>query len=274
MDTATPALDTPGRAAMIFRIPDQEAEARTLGVLIDFDNFSPPADAINPSAIRHRLIECIRSALESHGGASTIRVRLYGGWMDDGLLSRRGSEVASVLPALDPFPISRERSVIRGSLDLATSLLDDPTVFADTYRRRGSIPRVRLTGTPLPDGCAEARDTCPARILKQFTQSGKRLCPVAACSLTAEDAFVAHEQKMVDTLMSCDLLEMVSDPEYAGVSLVTADTDFVPPLLQAARRGRKTLHLITPMAQWSPQNVALLRARKVRVTELEPLNGR
>lgn len=244
-----------------------------LAILIDFDNLSPPADEINISALRHDLLACIRSALNTHSGASTIDVRLYGGWMDEGLLSRRGSQVAAALPQLRLFPITSARSIIRGTLNLATSLVNDSVVLEGTYRRRKSIPRLRLSGAPLPDGCIEDQESCPARILKKFTQAHGRRCPASACTLTAGDAFVSHEQKMVDTLLSCDLIELSDSDEYAAVTLVTGDTDFVPPLILAANRGTTSLQIISPIATWSPLYAHILRDKKIAVDELENIHG-
>lgn len=250
-------------------VEEPPTNSGTIGVLVDFDNFSPPAHSFNESALRHKLLECIQSALRAHGGGAVVQIRLYGGWMEGGILSRRGSEIASLLPLVDPFPITHGGLITRGSLTLATSLIGDQRIFADTYRRRGMVPRLRLKDAPLPEGCAEDMALCPARILKQFTQSATRRCPSTSCTVTAERAFLAHEQKMVDTLLSCDLFEMLDDPACRGVTLVTSDTDFVPPLISATRRGVKTLQLLLTMANWSPENQALLRESGIEVMEME-----
>lgn len=246
-------------------------EPEAVGVLIDFDNFAPPARGLNESALSHALQACLHRALEVHPNADSMEVRLYGGWMSGGLLSRRGSEVAALVSQIDPFPIVLPgKRILRGSLTLATTLWGDETVFDDTYRSRGAVPRLRLAGTPVPEGCHEDIKTCPARILKQFTQSAQKACPTHQCPVTAELAFVAHEQKMVDTMLACDLLEMASNGEYSGVSVVTADTDLTPPLLHAARRHATRLQLISPINNWSPLHARLLQKRRVNVIELEP----
>lgn len=263
-----------GKSTSTLSVQNPEAAPETVGVLIDFDNFAPPGSGLNESSLSHALQTCIRRALEVHDGVARVEVRLYGGWMSGGLLSRRGSEVAALATQIDPFPlVLPARRILRGSLTLATSLWGDETIFDDTYRSRGAVPRLRLAGTPVPEGCQEDRKTCPARILKQFTQSAKRMCPATQCPVTAELAFVAHEQKMVDTLLACDLIEMASNGQYSGISVVTADTDLMPPLLHAARRYTTRLQLISPMNNWSPYHAQLLQERRVSVSEMEPEHG-
>jgi hypothetical protein len=247
------------------------------GLLVDFDNLVPPQEPPNASQLRHRLLECLRLVFEKRDQVVYVRVRLYGGWMSNGLLSRRGSVVASILPLVDPFPFFRDDGiVIRGSLELAKGLLNVPGVsFDDTYRNRGSVPRLRLSDSPLPKDCLGALEgtSCPARILKQFTQSRTRVCPVAECAVTAQKAFIVHEQKMVDTLLSCDLLEMAGDTDYGIVSVVSADTDFVPSMLYAHEKTQTALQLQVPMAQWSSENTAILLNQGIDVVEMENLDG-
>ena len=245
-------------------------------LLIDFDNLMPPGDGQDVSPAQHRLLRCISEVLEQSPEIDFLQVRLYGGWRSGGLLSRRGSDVASILPQLDPFPSGRANgSILRGSLDLATSLIGQLGLeFDDTYRRRGSVPRLRLSGAAVPDGCSNhVADECPARILKQFTRGPGRICPVTTCAVTAAEAFVASEQKMVDTLLTCDLLELATDPSVRHIAVVSADTDFVPPLLLARRRSEAVVQLLVPMSGWSPGNTALLSEGEVTVTEMEELDG-
>lgn len=252
---------------------DEPEVAQTVGLLIDFDNFAPPAARLTDSSVNHALLECIRRALEFSPHAARVEIRLYGGWMSGGLLSRRGSEVAALIAQVDPFPLVLPgKRILRGSLTLALSLLGDVTVLDDTYRNRGAVPRLRLAGTPVPEGCREDLGACPARILKQFTQSSTKTCPAVGCLITARTAFVAHEQKMVDTLLACDLIEMASGDQYSGISVVTADTDLIPPLLHAARRYATPLQLLAPRTNWSPQYASLLQDRHVSVREMEPVH--
>ena len=91
--------------------------------------------------------------------------------------------------------------------------------------------------------------------------------------MTSASAFVAYEQKMVDTLLACDLLELCLDAATRHVTVVSADTDFVPPLVMASRKSQATLQLLVPMTDWSPGNRGLLTEHGVTVTEMEEFDG-
>jgi uncharacterized LabA/DUF88 family protein len=264
----------PERAAPTDPAPDDNA----LGaLLVDFDNFMPPARTLKPSEASHLLQATIRSMLEKSPGLATLNVRLYGGWRSSGLLSRRGSEVAGLLRSIDPFPIPiAPNRLLRGGVELAFGLIGhNSPEFEDTYRVRGSAPRIRLSESPVPSGCVSQQQySCPARILKRFTSSRGRVCPVDTCAVTSEAAFLLAEQKMVDTLLSCDLIELAHpSSQYFQVAVASGDTDFVPPLVYASRRTTALLHLITTQPNWNPGAAQILRSHNVHVSELESTDG-
>ncbi len=247
-----------------------EYRPKSAVILVDLDNVHPPGStALAGPELRHSLLTLITLACDSVPRIGVITVRLYGGWMSGGVLSRMGSEVAAAMAMADPFPLLHTNGVsVRGTVELATSLLAAPAfVLQDTYRHRGSVPRLRLSG-PIPPGCQRDPVACPARILKQFTKGPGSLCPADACGVTATSAFVAHEQKMVDTLLSCDLLAAAEDEGISAVFLVSGDTDFVPPLLYAACRDAFTarrLYLLTPSRDLPDSEAELLRRMGVAV---------
>jgi uncharacterized LabA/DUF88 family protein len=239
-------------------------------VLVDFDNLFP--SAVHESELRHVLMRLIELAAQAAPVETSVSVRLYGGWTASGTLSRRGSEVALVASQADPFPMIIRRNFVRGSVELAQSLRSEPSlVFEDTYRRRNAPPRLRLAASP-PDGCVDS-DGCPAKILVRFTKGPGRICPADSCSVSAGSAFTVHEQKMVDTMLSCDLLQGAPDPEVAAILVVSDDTDFVPPLLAAAQLCRGTIAVLAPNGTLGASAKRLLTSKGVQVLELEDEDG-
>lgn len=246
----------------------QPGDDARVGVLVDFDNALPPTDLLTASSLRHVLLACIRHALSLVDGAPSIHVRLYGGWMSGAILSRRGSEVAALLQEADPFPLVTEGGLtVRGTLELATGIIDDPgMVLEDTYRRRSGVPRLRLANTPLPHGCASEPATCPAKILARFTKASHKQCPVEACTVVASSAFTVHEQKMVDTLLVCDLLALLDDSRCRAILLLSGDTDFVPALVLARRKSGIALSWLIPSQAIASEDFAeFVRLRGVEV---------
>jgi NYN domain len=222
----------------------------TCVVLVDYDNAFPPSAGFSDEEVAHAFEGWLRQLAGHFPDAEHFEVRLYGGWYDDANLSRHGSEVARILTLLPEFPrrLAGDR-ILRGNISLAVSPLSSlgGTPLLGTYRRRGSLPRVRLSKHPYPDACAQVDAQCPAAILKSFTKHSRRECPVDHCSLVASDAFVVHEQKMVDTMLATDvLLTGTLFPENAAVVVVSGDSDFVPPLLAAKIVGRVRLVQLRP----------------------------
>lgn len=257
---------------------DLGAREVVAAILIDFDNLVPPNRENLNSRGREGLLSSIQLLLKASPNVTHITIRLYGGWKKDGVLSRRGSEVAAILRDIDPFPMVKEGgAILRGQVEMAMGLVKRSDFeFDDTYRVRASAPRLKLSNSPRPQDCANIVGSCPAHILKQFTRSATRSCPTIDCKVTAGSAFLASEQKMVDTLLTCDLLEYSQvDGEnlIEHVSIVSADTDFVPPLLYVKSKTTAKLQLQVPMAEWSSVNTNLLEHSGILVAEMEGFCG-
>lgn len=93
------------------------------------------------------------------------------------------------------------------------------------------------------------------------------------CQVTAQSAFVSAEQKMVDTLLACDLIDLVLSADVTHITVVSGDTDFVPPILFAKGWKTASLQLIVPKAGWSSGQTSILEDSGITVTELEDLDG-
>ncbi|QEA28230.1 NYN domain-containing protein [Microbacterium sp. CBA3102] len=241
-------------------------------IAVDYDNAFPPSTSFTAEEVSQRVtrwLQLLESLLPS---ISQFEVRLYGGWYDDLDLSRRGSEVAAVLPELPQFPRTLPTGrILRGIIEMAGAPIFGPTApLLETYRVRGSLPRVRVAPRPLPDSCThEASAACPAMALKSFTRHGSRECPVPACSSTASDVFVSHEQKMVDTMIATDVVAASLTPDgYEAIVVISGDSDFVPPMLTAHRLGEAHIIQICPREdERADRATALLEAEGVTVIE-------
>lgn len=225
---------------MLATQPRQDSgNARTVAVLVDFDNVTRSGGLPNATEMRHGLLEHVRTALHMDADVEWVTVRFYGGWRQADALSRSASDVLGLVALAGIFPmvIPRTLRVVRGVVGLATELLSAPRVpLGDTLRRRSGPPRVRLSQTPFPSGCALAHQDCPAKAVARFTKAAGKVCPSSTCNVTAGAAFQTNEQKMVDTLLAADLLHLVNEPHVTGVLVVSSDTDLLPPLVQAAQR--------------------------------------
>ena len=235
---------------------------KTSVALVDLDNWhearpDAPVEASLSDVVSEVTLRLISVAPETE----FISIRLYGGWTEDGAFTQFASEVSAHLPSVDPFPMRSgpKVTIVHGELVLAMTLSIAPALaLGDTCRKRSGPPRIRLATSPLPIGCVDA-GTCPARMLKKFTQSSSRECPTESCAVTSSVAFSTRQQKMVDTLMACDLLDMAHDKDVLAITVVTADSDLLPPLIHA--RTLNTAHVIlqTNLPYWSPAQLSTLR---------------
>ena len=237
-------------------------------ILVDYDNlFSRDRRERSPSLVEHDLVSILREVRRRFPAAREFRIRLYGGWYQDGILTDHGSEVAgSVSSGIFPL-VDRDRSVIiRGEIELVDELLAVPSVrFRETFRRRGGLPRLRLAAVgSAPDGCAQPNASCPVAALRRFSRKKPSTCPVESCVVTSDDAFVVSEQKMVDALLICDLLHAV-ELRPAVVAAVTSDTDLLPALVQASVKSSERLVLIGDQSLWPADHLLLLESLGVHL---------
>jgi hypothetical protein len=222
-------------------------------LLIDYDNWAmvTPSNPVEAS-LRIAVGAGIDALMNASPDIETMRVRIYGGWVEDARLTNRASEIASVFPVVSPFPFSNsDRRVVHGDIVLANELVSHPSFnLGDTYKRRVGPPRLRLSNAPVPDGCIND-SLCPARILTQFTRNKGKSCPTRSCPVTSASAFVVHEQKMVDTMLACDLLELVTDVTICAIALLTSDVDLIPPLVQSGTKTDVPILLISNSKEWN-----------------------
>lgn len=238
-------------------------------LLIDVDNYFKP-EFLDDGLARfaYSLNAFIGFGISLMTTPSDILIRLYGGWVDNGILTRRASMLEQVINASPIFPFrdSSRGTIVRGKIELAKSLLVHPRLeWSGTFRTKAGLPRIRLEQN-FTHSCVD-QDLCPVRVLARFTKSRSKMCPVKDCTVLNRDAFKCAEQKMVDTLISCDLIALASDPYTAAVALLSEDTDLLPPLVQAR---------ITAITAGSKQRHIYVLPRSFRPTsdhhELEELS--
>ena len=73
----------------------------------------------------------------------------------------------------------------------------------------------------------------------------KRGCPVLGCPVDSPLAFERDQQKLVDTLICCDILELASRHSEAALFLVSEDDDMIPALVVAGSKGGQVCHIRT-----------------------------
>jgi hypothetical protein len=224
---------------------DRPPDAR---ILVDYDNVVP-GDLPSRLAMAQHVQRFAAPALEIDATIENVSVRLYGGWLEEGVLTARASALQTLIgtPAF-ALPHPKGQGVLRLSVVLVTRLVGVPDVeWGHTLRSSKGLPQLRLADSGHPHGCIGAQ-SCPVTQLRRISRGRKRKCPLDGCSVINEDAFMVREQKMVDALINCDTVSLAEAARV--VVVISNDLDVLPGITLAAmaNAGNCTLALARPAA--------------------------
>ena len=208
-------------------------------VLIDYHNL--------PAEWTRRGVAQLWTRLRASIGAeigdkeNDITLRLYGGWYDEKGLSRDGDQVAremdSGFPILIRHPAGWSQRV---HCEMASSLhMMRSCIFPATVRSRRGLKRTIKTKGNL--ACAYPDRCSIPSVMHWF----KGRCPEQKCHVDSNVAFQRKEQKLVDTLMCCDLISISLESPTSPIFVVSEDDDFVPAMLMATHLGGNVCHVRT-----------------------------
>jgi len=186
---------------------------KTAAVLVDFDNIDFSLRS-NLSALENRLFSAV-SAIQQY---DEINFRFYGGWD----YNRRTSySAASILPWIHSFPHVINSTLLNA--EIARSLAFEKVNLPFTYRRR--TKRINFE-VDISQICV-SNSSCDLYRLNQILKNKK--CSKSGCGKFFNEAFLVNEQKLVDAMISSDLLYL-STLHKDHVFLVSSDDDFIPPI--------------------------------------------
>lgn len=194
-------------------------------ILVDYDNLTPIQKNRGLEDLAQRIITQVN--LPENIIRTTCIMRLYGGWYEGSILSPKGQTIAVEAQSLSPALIKTSSVKIKTIIELAYSSLEEPDFhIVDSYRRKGRPTDVRAQKKE-DRGC-ESED-CPLPIVRKALKKG--LCPNMSCVNRCETILYRHEQKTLDTLLTCDLIYLAH--QEGNIVLVSGDDDFIPPLRSA-----------------------------------------
>jgi len=209
-------------------------------ILIDFDNFF---DIYNDIERLTNEVDFICRELFTKIGdidpINYISLRLYGGWFKNSFLTQRGSEVSSIIRQIQNiFPIVKNRKIIRGEIELAVSLIYFPEHQLDnTLKEKKGLPKARIAKNLDLTICEANKPNCPVKILNRFTSN--KSCQITGCAHTNTTAFSAPQQKMVDTLITADIISISLKEETNSIYIFSEDIDCVPGILLASKINKE-----------------------------------
>lgn len=201
-------------------------------IFIDYDN-------LLQSQKTQGILDIVTSVmLQMSWNSDAIRgrceIRIYGGWFENATMTTKAQEIDVAVKKLFPciIKLPGTKNQVIATAELAFALLEDPSRHLfNTFRKKYRYPNLRVK-KPTEAGCHDV--SCLLPLLQKLVQKGR--CPKHGCQVQANDLVFRHEQKIVDTMLACDLL-YATGLGYDKMALVSDDDDFFPPILTAALRG-------------------------------------
>jgi hypothetical protein len=197
--------------------------------LVDYDNLEHRDRELGLAVLARRIAAAVSA---DKPGLKALSLRLYGGWYDESGLTREGTRLTQVFGSIFPFPVKIDGAWLNIRCEIASTLVDHPAdILPFTLRtKRGLKIRPRSV---IPPNC-----TSPTACGVLHVQAWVRgQCPISGCEVPTENAFVYREQKLVDTLLCCDLVALSFRKPAEPIILVSNDDDMIPALILGAKLG-------------------------------------
>lgn len=207
-------------------------------ILVDYDNIDKNILRLGILYVINKIVSKIHPSEVSN--SRHITVRLYGGWYDHNRFTIRAQNLSADIALSFPNTsiLSDNRTSVIINCEIAYSLLADPTNhLLYTYRTKG-IPTGLKARRPNSCGCSTLN--CPIDNVFHFVNN--KICN--QCSvLTPEDIFYRGEQKLIDTMLTSDLI--YSANRLPNLCVVSSDDDFWPGIMTALSLGKKIVQIHT-----------------------------
>lgn len=207
-------------------------------ILVDYDNIENSILRLGIANVVNRIVSKIDSSeVDSN---RRITIRLYGGWYEQNSFTLKAQNLSADVSANYPNTalLSDNSTSVIVNCEMAYSILADPTnhLFS-TFRPRG-IPSGLNARHPVSCGCSTPN--CPIVAIRDFVRNNR--CPLCN-TIKPADIFYRGEQKLVDTMLTSDLIFSSNQPVNLGV--VSSDDDFWPGIKTTLANGKIVIQLHT-----------------------------
>lgn len=213
---------------------------KTVTIIIDFDNFfGTDINRLTSEKIELALSGLINICEERYKDVTNIHIRLYGGWYKELDITRQASALQRLLVDVQLFPKIKGRNKISGSVEMVSEIIGIPGyTWGFTHKEFEGVKPIRINPSCDDSICVHNKDKCPKYILKNFTSTKDKQCVVPSCLNIHRDVFHGNEQKMVDTIIACDILSVIEEHNFRGLMVVSDDQDIFPSIALANEKRK------------------------------------
>ena len=208
-------------------------------ILVDYDNIHTAILRLGVVHVVNRIVSKIDPAeMDSN---HRILIRLYGGWYLNNSFTHQAQSLSAEVSASFPSTVLLSDSTTSAivNCEMAYSILADPSnhLFS-TYRPRG-MPGGLKAHNPITE-CGCPHSDCP--VLETYLFLKNKSCTVCS-TMKPENIFYRGEQKLVDTMLTADLIYSSSQPQNIGV--VSSDDDLWPGIKTTLVQGKRVIQVHT-----------------------------
>lgn len=129
---------------------------------------------------------------------------------------------------IDIFPIITNIGKVDGSIAIAEQQYGLDFVWYNTFQKKAGLQKVLIDHTKESQICSSNSGQCPVRILQKFIKNKERLCNNNGCTTKHQEILYRKEQKMIDTMMTCDVITYSSEPTVKAIYIASDDVDLFP----------------------------------------------
>lgn len=235
-------------------------------IVTDFDNYFPKQMSEYPQTfIESFFLDIINTCVSEQEGIENIIIRLYGGWYQGNVYSQKASELQVKLQPMNIFPILRNGGRINGTIEMAEQQYGIDHIWYNTYQEKRGIQKVKIDWTQTSSGCTRS-SSCPVKVLHNFIKNRTHHCSTSNCSTVQENVFIRREQKMVDTMMTCDIISYCAEENVGAVYVISDDIDLFPALaISKTKNPSKSLNVMMKNAHLLSQYRTILSPYNINV---------
>ena len=220
-----------------------------MDILIDYDNVEPHMRREGLVQLSARIVNAI--AERKMQFPVRCRIRLYGGWYENSNLTRQAQDLITEMEV--NFPNRVAWRCLRGSgscvaqLQMARSLEVDPArILYRTLRTREVSEHIKQKKEAAQQ-CQ--KQECPVQSTIEFLE--KRKCLENSCYRTPADILCKVEQKLVDTMITADLIHLAKTGQH-DLAVVSSDDDLWPGIQTALVYGARVIQVHTRADRETP----------------------